>query len=494
MAVKIKIDGKAFSAKDGETILGVARRNSINIPTLCFHPDLKPEGRCRICLVEVGGKLTTSCDTQVREGMEILTRTPRVIESRRLNAELLAGSGMGETDIEAERLFRELGAEKTRFRTPRRVLCKTSLPIEKDERKCVLCGRCVRVCSEVQGINNIGLMNRSVCTEATTPYNIPLLDSPCTFCGQCALYCPTTAIRERALSEKLVKALDEMADMIHNGKFYVVQTAPAVRASLGEMFGMPPGTLVRGKMVSALRKMGFDKVFDTDFGADLTIMEEASEFIERFTSGKNLPLITSCCPSWIVFAEQHYPNLFKNISSCKSPQQMFGAIAKTYYAEKLKKSPKDIFVVSVMPCIAKKFEAERPEMRSSCVKDVDLVLTTRELGRLIKNRKIDFIKLPDGEFDEPLGISTGGAAIFGATGGVMEAALRVAYEMVTGRRLKKLDLKEVRGFEGIRDAEIKIGDATVKVAVVHTLKNIRNFIDSGRWKKYHFIEFMACPG
>jgi NADH-quinone oxidoreductase subunit G/NADP-reducing hydrogenase subunit HndD len=492
--MQIKIDGKRVKFEEGETILNVAKRKGINIPTLCYHPDLSPKGKCRLCLVEADGRLVTSCNTPAKEGMDILTRSKRALEARKLNGELLIANGKEENEMEVMKVLKEIGVKGNHFKTPRKVTCSGRLPIEKDDRKCVLCGRCVQVCSEIQGINNIGLMNRGVCAEATTPYNLPMLETPCTFCGQCALVCPTSALRERALSEKLVKAMDEMGNMIGNSKFYVAQTAPSIRVSLGEMFGVPPGTLVKGKMVSALKKMGFDAVFDTDFAADLTIMEEANEFVQRFSSGKNLPLITSCCPAWVVMAEERYPYLLKHISSCKSPQQMFGAVAKTYYAQKIGKPAKDIFLVSVMPCVAKKFEAQRPEMDSSGARDVDMVLTTRELGRLMKQKGIDLAKMEEGEFDRPLGISSGAGAIFGATGGVMEAALRVAYEVITGKRLKKIDLKEVRGFEGIREAEIDIEGTKVKVAVVHTLKNIREIVESGRWKKYHFIEFMACPG
>jgi len=324
--MQIKINWKEYSAEDGETILQVARRNNIEIPTLCFHPDLKPEGRCRICLVEVEGKLVTSCDTKVKEGMSVLTNTDRVTKARKLNGELLYSGTSMENDIELNRVFRELGIKKSRF-TEREAPCKKGTPLERENKKCVLCGRCVQVCKNVQSVQNLDFTNRGICTEVTTPYHLPMLETPCTFCGQCALYCPTTAIRERALGEKLIHALAEMHEMMVNKKFYVVQTAPAVRASLGELFSMPPGTLVTGKMVTALKKLGFDKVFDTDFAADLTIMEEASEFLERFKAGKNLPLITSCCPAWIIFAEQHYPEVLKHISSCKSPQQMFGAVA-----------------------------------------------------------------------------------------------------------------------------------------------------------------------
>ncbi|MBN2094632.1 MAG: iron hydrogenase small subunit [Candidatus Aenigmarchaeota archaeon] len=493
--MQVKIDGKRVFAKDGETILEVAKRIGISIPTLCYHPDLKPEGRCRICIVEADGKLVTSCNTPVREGMEVLTHTKRVTDARKLNAELLHGNAHSDNDVEITKVFRELGIEKTMFGSSSISSCKRAVPLEREGRLCVLCGRCAQVCSRIQGIENIDVVNRSVCSSITTPYNTPMLESPCTFCGQCALYCPTTALRERALSEKLVRTIDEMAlDISHKKKFYVVQTAPAVRASLGEMFGMAPGTLVKGKMVSALKKIGFDKVFDTNFAADLTIMEEANEFLERYKKKKNLPLITSCCPSWIVFAEQNYPHLFKHISSCKSPQQMFGAVAKNYYAKLLGKDAKGIFVASIMPCVAKKLEAARPEMRTTGSPDVDLVLTTRELGRVIKSKGIEFSKLPDGDYDTPLGSSSGGAALFGVTGGVMEAALRVAYEELTGKSLNKLDFTSVRGLDGIREAEISIAGERIKVAIVHTLGNIRKFFDGGQWKKYHFIEVMACPG
>ncbi len=490
--MKIKIDGKRFSAKEGETILNVAKRNKIYIPTLCYHPDLKPQGRCRVCLVEVDGKLVTSCNTKVMDNMEIFTNTKRVKEARKLNIELIYNNHSGEKELEFSVVAKELGIKKSRFEKPKKEI---KSPMERDNMKCLLCGRCVQVCGAIQSINNIEFTDRGISTRISTPYDISIKDSACTFCGQCALYCPGNAIRERAYNEKVVRSLmEEMNKIINKKKFIIAQTAPAVRASLGEMFGMKPGTLVTGKMVTALRKLGFDKVFDTDFGADLTIMEEANEFVGRMKEKKNLPLITSCCPAWIKFAEQTFPFLLKNISTCKSPHQMLGAIAKTYYAQKLKLKPKDLMIVSIMPCIAKKFEAQRPEMKISGCNDVDVVLTTREIGRIIKKEKINFTDLRDGEFDDPLGISSGGGAIFGVTGGVMEAALRVAYEILTGKRLKEIDFNQVRGFEGIREADIKIDNKIIKIGVVHGLGNIRKFIESGRWKKYHFIEMMACPG
>ena len=490
--MKIKIDGKRFSAKEGETILNVAKRNKIYIPTLCYHPDLKPQGRCRVCLVEVDGKLVTSCNTKVMDNMEIFTNTKRVKEARKLNIELIYNNHSGEKELEFSVVAKELGIKKSRFEKPKKEI---KSPMERDNMKCLLCGRCVQVCGAIQSINNIEFTDRGISTRISTPYDISIKDSACTFCGQCALYCPGNAIRERAYNEKVVRSLmEEMNKIINKKKFIIAQTAPAVRASLGEMFGMKPGTLVTGKMVTALRKLGFDKVFDTDFGADLTIMEEANEFVGRMKEKKNLPLITSCCPAWIKFAEQTFPFLLKNISTCKSPHQMLGAIAKTYYAQKLKLKPKDLMIVSIMPCIAKKFEAQRPEMKISGCNDVDVVLTTREIGRIIKKEKINFTDLRDEEFDDPLGISSGGGAIFGVTGGVMEAALRVAYEILTGKRLKEIDFNQVRGFEGIREADIKIDNKIIKVGVVHGLGNIRKFIESDGWKKYHFIEMMACPG
>ncbi len=490
--MKIKLNGTWVSAEERETILKVAERNKIHIPTLCYHPDLKPQGRCRVCLVEVHGKLVTSCDTKVKDKMEIITNTKKVAEARKLNIELLCNNYSGEKELEFSVVAKELGIKKSRFEKP---VEETKSPMEKDDLKCFLCGRCVQVCGVVQKINNIEFTNRGVSSRVAIPYDISVKDTPCTFCGQCALYCPGNAIREKAYNKKVVKTMmEEMDKILHKNRFIIAQTAPAVRASLGEMFGMKPGTLVTGKMVSALRKIGFDKVFDTDFGADLTIMEEANEFIERMKSKKNLPLITSCCPAWIKFAEQTYPFLLKNISTCKSPHQMVGAIAKTYYAQKIGVKPEDIMVVSIMPCIAKKFESQRPELKTAGCHDVDVVLTTREIGRMIKTKNINFTKLKDEDFDDPLGISSGGGAIFGVTGGVMEAALRVAYEVLTGKRLEKLDFNQVRGLEGIKEANIKIGKQTIKVAVVHGLGNIREFIESRRWEKYHFIEMMACPG
>ena len=490
--MQIKINGKWVSAKTGETILDVLKRNGIYVPTLCYHPDLEPQGRCRICLVDVGGKLVTSCNTKIEDKMEVLTNTERVKDARKINAELLFDNYSGEKGLEFSKTAKELGIKKSRFEKPEEEIAS---PMEKDDVKCLLCGRCIQVCSAVQKINNIEFSDRGVSMRVTTPFNIPTKDSPCTFCGQCALHCPSNAIREKAYNEKIVKTLVEEMDRLGNKKKTIIaQTAPAIRVSLGEIFGMEPGTLVTGKLPAALRKMGFDYIFDTDFGADLTIMEEASEFVERIKKNKNLPLITSCCPAWIRFAEQTYPFLLKNISSCKSPHQMLGAVIKNYYAKKIGVKPKDIIVVSIMPCIAKKFEAQKPEMKSTGCNDVDVVLTTREIGRMIKEKKIDFLNLKDEEFDAPLGLSSGAGAIFGATGGVMEAALRVAYEVITGKELKKIEFNQVRGFEGIKTADIKIGDKIVKVAVAHGLGNIRKLIESGQWKNYHFIEMMACPG
>lgn len=492
--MQITLDGKKVNFKEGETILEIAKRNKIPIPTLCYHPDLTPEGRCRVCLVEVDGQLMTSCNTKAKKGMDIKTKSDRICEARKLNIELMLSNISDlRKDLELAKLADEYGITKTRFEKYK-VQKSKSAPIERDSRKCVLCGRCIQVCRDVQGIHNLDMINRGPFSEVSNPFGNPIKDSPCTFCGQCALYCPENAIRERAFDERLVKYVEDMTSLKQKDKVVIVQTAPSIRASLGEMFGLDPGTIVTGKMVVALRKLGFDKVFDTDFSADLTTVEEANELVQRIKKNKNLPLITSCCPAWIRLAELNYPFILKHISTCKSPQQMFGAVAKTYYAKRLGIKPEDLIIVSVMPCIAKKFEAERPEMRSTGLNDVSMVLTTRELGRIIDKKGIDFKNLKDEKFDDPLGISSGGGAIFGVTGGVTEAALRVTYEVLTGKELKKVDFKEVRGLDGIRETEIPVAGKKLKVAIVHGLGNIINLIESGRWKKYHFIEMMACPG
>jgi len=499
--VKLTINDMPVEAEKGATILAAARAANIYIPTLCYHPDLPPEGICRVCLVEVEGQrlLQPACTFPVAEGMVVRTHSRAVRESRKMVVELLLSNHPTDcltcarnTNCELQRLAKELGIRETRFVGEKKTYPKdeSSPAIIRNPDKCVLCRRCVRVCQEVQSVGALAVSNRGWDTFVGPAFEQPLADVMCVYCGQCINRCPTGALKGNDPSEQVWAALNDP------DRFVVVQTAPAVRASIGEEFDMPPGSLVTGEMVTALRMLGFDRVFDTDFTADLTIIEEGHELIERVTKGGTLPMITSCSPGWIKFIETFYPDLLPHLSTCKSPQQMFGAIAKTYYAEKAGIDPAKMVVVSIMPCVAKKFEAGRPEMRDSGFQDVDYVLTTRELGRMLKEAGIDLPNLPHGQYDDPLGESTGAAVIFGATGGVMEAALRTAYEVITGQTLEKVDLTMVRGMEGVREATIPVGDLMVKVAVAHGLGNARKLLDLIREGKadYHFIEVMACPG
>ncbi len=500
--IDFTIDGQKVQVAKDTTIFEAAKKININIPHLCYHESLSIYGACRICVVEIEGRprLEPSCATIVEEAMAVKTNTKRVRRARKMNVELLLANHPEDCltcdrnqTCELRELAYDLGIRELRFEKGRKYhyeMDVSSPSIIRDPNKCILCSRCIRVCLEIQAVGAIDFVNRGGRTQVLTFLNKGLDNVECTNCGQCILACPTGALREKT-------AVDEVWEAISNPKkFVVVQTAPAVRAAIGEEFGMPPGSLVTGKMAAALRRLGFDKIFDTQFGADLTIMEEAHELVERIKNKGTLPMITSCSPGWIKYIEHFFPGCLKHLSTCKSPQQMFGAIAKTYYVDKINRKPEDMYVVSIMPCTAKKFEAKRPEMKDSGVQDVDAVLTTREAARMIKEAGIDFINLPDEEFDEPLGISTGAATIFGATGGVMEAALRTAYEVVTGKTLEKIEFDEVRGMEGLKKANVILNGLELKVAVAHGLSNAKILleeIEKGE-SVYHFIEVMACPG
>lgn len=499
-SVTITIDGVKTVVEKGSTVLEAAKQVGIKIPTLCYMKEINEIGACRICLVEIKGARTlqASCVAPVTDGMVVRTSTPAVMQTRKLNLELILSNHPMEcltcsrsTNCELQQLALEMGITDMRFagELPPYEKDASSPSILRDPRKCVLCRRCVAVCEKVQAVSAIAPQERGFDTVVAPAFLDPLGSVSCVNCGQCALVCPTAAICEKDDTGSVWAALGDP------DKHVVVQTAPATRVSIGEMFGMEPGSVVTGKMVAALRRLGFDKVFDTDFTADLTIMEEGSELLERIHEGGTLPLITSCSPGWIKFIEHFYPDMLPHLSTCKSPQQMFGALAKTYYAQKAGISPADIFVVSIMPCTAKKFEAGRDEMADSGYRDVDVVLTTRELGKMFKMAGIDFGALVEEEYDDPFGISTGAAVIFGSTGGVMEAALRTAYELVTGQTLLSLDFHEVRGLMGVKEASVNLDGSELKVAVAHGLSNAREIMERIRkGEKYHFIEIMCCPG
>ena len=513
--VTLTINGTSYQVPDNLTILDACSRVGIKIPTLCYLPGIARNSSCGICVVEVKGarSLLRACSTCVRENMLIATHSPRVREARKTNIELLLAnhppdclSCLRNQNCELQTLAADLGVKDRRFvRTKKEEAWDTTSPsIVRDPNKCVLCGRCVAVCANVQTVEAIAVCRRGIKSKVSTYQDKGLGNVACVNCGQCVVVCPTGALVER---DDTARVFEELEDP---DKFVIVQTAPAIRVGIGEAMDMAPGSLVTGQMVAGLRKLGFDKVFDTQFAADLTIMEEGHELIRRLTNGGELPMITSCSPGWIKFAEHFFPKSLAHLSTCKSPQQMFGAIAKTYYAAKEKIDPRKIVLVSIMPCTAKKYEARRPEMQSAfhywkekqgwsddeVFLDVDYVLTTRELARMFKETGIRFASLPVEDFDCPLGESTGAAAIFGATGGVMEAALRTAYEVVTGRPLPDINVMVVRGMQGVKEATIDLDGKTLKVAVAHTLANARQLleqIEQGT-SPYAFIEVMTCPG
>ncbi|MHB8105948.1 MAG: NADH-dependent [FeFe] hydrogenase, group A6 [Candidatus Cryosericum sp.] len=515
--LNLKINGRDYQVPDGTTILKAARDYAkIDVPTLCYLEGISEEGACAICVVEVKGarNLQRACVVKVNEGMEVWTNTARVREARKLNVELLLANHPTDCftcersqNCDLRELASDLGVREVEFprtRTEWLPIDNTSLSLVRDPNKCVLCRRCVNVCAKVQSVYAIDIMGRGSNSTVSTFLDEGLGNVECVNCGQCLLVCPTGAITERSEIPDVWKALGDP------DKVVVVETAPAVRVAIGEEFGMPDGTQATGKMAAALRGLGFDKVFDTDFSADLTIMEEGFELIGRIKNGGTLPLITSCSPGWIKFAETFFPKVLDHVSTCKSPQQMFGTVTKTYWAEKMGIDPRKIVVVSIMPCTAKKFEKERPEMKTAfhywqekmglkdeeAFKDVDCVLTTREAAKMIREAGIDFANLPDEDFDKPLGESTGAAVIFGATGGVMEAALRTAYEVLTKKSLAKLDFEDVRGLEGIKSADIDIDGMILKVAVANGLGNARVLMEQIQKGEspYHFIEIMCCPG
>ena len=502
--VNIKINGNDYTVPAGSTILEAARIANIDIPTLCYLKDVNEIGACRMCVVEVKGArtLVTACVYPVNEGMEVFTNTPKVIASRRKNLQLLLSnhdrkclSCVRSGNCELQQLCREYNIEDEAFydgERPVYPLDDSAVHMIRDNNKCILCRRCSAMCEKVQGIGVIGPNERGFATNIGSAFGMGLGSTSCVSCGQCINVCPTGALYEKDHTQQIFDAIADPE------KIVIVQSAPSVRAGLGEEFGLPIGTGVEGKMAAAMRRLGFDKVFDTNFSADLTIMEEATELLDRVNNGGVLPLITSCSPGWIKYCEHYHPDMLDHLSSCKSPQQMMGALIKTYYAEKNNIDPKKIVSVSIMPCTAKKFEIGRPDQSAAGVPDVDIAITTRELARMIKKQGIDFLNLPDEKFDDPLGRSTGAAVIFGATGGVMEAALRTAYFALTNTELEgdAINFKQVRGTDGIKEATINVNGMDINIAVASGLKNANEIlrrVKSGE-ANYHFIEIMCCPG
>ncbi|MBR2388866.1 MAG: [Clostridia bacterium] len=501
--VKVIINGKEYAVPAGSTVLEAARAANIDIPTLCYLKDINEIGACRLCLVEVseGGRpfrMVTACVYPVTEGMVVKTNTPKIMQSRKTNLELLLSnhdrkclSCVRSTTCELQKLCLEYGVDELKFSGEKnKYAIDDASPIIRDNNKCILCRRCVATCKHIQAVGVIGANDRGFDTHIASVFEAPLSETSCINCGQCIVSCPVGALYERDDTDKILEAIADPSKKVY------ICTAPSVRAQIGECFGYEPGTDCEGKMVAALKALGFDGVFDMNLTADLTIVEEATEFLGRVKNGGVLPMITSCSPGWIKYCEHYYPEFTENLSTCKSPQQMFGALVKTYFAEKEGFDPKDVVFVSAIPCTAKKFEVGRPGQSAAGVPDVDIAVTTREVGRMITKAGIDFRSLDDEKFDDPFSIGSSAGAIFGATGGVMEAALRTAAEVIEGKPLEKLEFSEVRGVEGVKTASYKLGDITLNVAVASGTGNAKKVLDAVKAGELdvQFIEIMACPG